>query len=343
MKKVLLASSALMMVAGAAMADVKISGSGRAGLVYNENPGSVFFDLNGNGVFDIGEPVTERKGTQVSYRLRFNVDASKETDSGVKFGGRIRFQDNTAGQASFSAAYVYAESGGFRVEVGNSNTAYDSAALMYNSEIGYLDRSFGDPQGTYFSFSSGGYRGTTPNRVGVFVSYTSGDLNVQASAVDADQTIESGFVTGDETEIGVSGSYKFGAVTVAAAAVMDGAGIDGNDQYYIAGEYAINDSANVGLQYFDNGDWNTTDVFGVTSTGDNGQQVTLYGNYKLANGVTIAGYIANNDALGKVPGGNDTAYGIGASYDLGGATLAGAIHQGYSGNTTADVGVKFSF
>ena len=30
-------------------------------------------------------------------------------------------------------------------------------------------------------------------------------------------------------------------------------------------------------------------------------------------------------------------------YDIGGATVAGAIHQGYDGNTTADVGVKFSF
>ncbi len=43
------------------------------------------------------------------------------------------------------------------VEVGNVDTAYDSAALMYNSEIGFLDRSSGDPQGAYFSYSSSPY------------------------------------------------------------------------------------------------------------------------------------------------------------------------------------------
>jgi outer membrane protein OmpU len=313
MKKVLLASSALMMVAGAAMADVKISGSGRAGLVYFENSG-----LDND--------------TQVSYRLRFNVDASKETDSGVKFGGRIRFQDNTRGQASFSGAYVYAESSGFRVEVGNSNTAYDSAALMYNSEIGYLDRSFGDPNGSYFSFSSGG---VPTGYVGVYASYSVGDFNVQASVVNPDQFAPVGTV--QDNEFGMSASYKTGPVTLSAAFVTNGAAINGNDNYFVGAEYAINDAANVGLQYFDNGDTNGA------LPGDNGKQVTLYGNYKLTNGVTVAGYIANNDELGNFPGGQDTAYGIGASYDLGGATVAGAIHQGYSGNTTADVGVKFSF
>ena len=334
MKKVLLASSAMMMVAGAAMADVKISGSGRAGLVYTDDNNSATTD------------------TTVSYRLRFNVDASKETDSGVKFGGRIRFQDGGgSGQARFSAAYVYAESGGFRVEVGNVNTAYDSAALMYNSEIGYLDRSFGDPNGQYYSFSSGGYTGT-PNRVGVFVSYTTGDLNVQASLVDPDQTVDSVSTTTttaqSETEFSVSASYKFGAVTVAAAGVTNGNGYTDNDEYYVAAEYAINDVANVGLQYFDNGDYTrliatgTPPVNTLTAV-DNGKQVTLYGNYKLANGVTLGAYIANNDSLGNVAGGQDTAYGIGAAYDIGGATVAGAIHQGYDGNTTADVGVKFSF
>ncbi|MFZ5708946.1 MAG: porin [Pseudomonadota bacterium] len=317
MKKVLLASTALMMVAGAAAAEVTISGSGRAGLVYTDD----------------NNPATQ--DTTVSYRLRFNVDASKETDSGVKLGGRIRFQDGGgSGEASFSAAYVYAESGGFRVEVGNANTAYDSAALMYNSEIGYLDRSFGDPQGTFFSFSSGGYTGT-PDRVGVYVSYSAGDLNVQASAVDPDQTASSTATT--ETEVGVSASYKFGAFTVAAAAAMDGGGIAGNDNYYVGGEYAVNDATNVGLQYFDNGDTNGA------APGDVGQQVTLYGNTKLAGGVVLGAYIANNDQLGNIPGGQDTSYGIGAGYDIGGATVAGAIHQGYDGNTTADLGIKFSF
>ncbi len=314
MKKVLFATTALVLTAGVASAEVIVSGSARAGLVYFDNvaPGA--------------------NSTLVSYRLRFNVDASKETDSGVKFGGRIRFQDTeSTASASFSDAYVYAEANGFRVEVGNANTAYDSAALMYNSEIGYLDRSGGDPQGSYFSFSSGA---TAAQYVGVYVSYTVGDFNVQASVVNPDQT---GLTPGVQNETGISASYKFGQFTVAAAAVQDGLGIAGNDNYYIAGEYALNDATNIGLQYFDNGDTNGA------LAGDNGQQITLYGNTKLANGITVGGFIANNDQLGNVPGGSDTVYGIGAGYDLGGATLAGSIQSTYAGDTTADVGVKFSF
>ncbi|MFN0115315.1 MAG: porin, partial [Paracoccaceae bacterium] len=315
MKKVLYASTALMLTAGVAAADVTISGSGRMGLTYND--------------------AAANNNTQVDYRLRFNVDASKETDAGVKFGGRIRFQNtaNSGGQASFSAAYVYAEANGFRVEVGNSNTAYDSSALMYNSEVGYIGSGGGDPQGSYFSFSSGGYT-ATPNRVGVYVSYSVGDFNVQASAVDADQTSSVLPVAGPETEFGMSASYKTGGFTVSAAFVTNGSGISGNDNYFVAGEFAVNDTTNVGLQYFDNGDTNGVAV------GDNGQQVTIYGNTKLASGITLKGFIANNDALGNV---DETVYGVGADYDLGGATLAGSIRTEYNGSTSADLGVSFSF
>jgi len=70
MKKVLLASTALIGFAGMAAADVTLSGSGRFGLVYNDDGTT--------------------SDTNLSYRLRFNIDASTETDSGVKFGGRIR-------------------------------------------------------------------------------------------------------------------------------------------------------------------------------------------------------------------------------------------------------------
>jgi len=72
MKKILLATSALVMVAGAASAEVTLSGSGRFGIVYTDDGTT--------------------SDTALSYRMRVNVDASTETDSGVKFGGRIRMQ-----------------------------------------------------------------------------------------------------------------------------------------------------------------------------------------------------------------------------------------------------------
>ena len=68
-----------------------------------------------------------------------------------------------------------------------------------------------------------------------------------------------------------------------------------------------------------------------------GKTISLYGNYNI-NGVTVGGYVSDSDVDG-----NDTAYGIGAAYDLGGATLAGAIESGFDGNMRGDLGVRMSF
>lgn len=296
MKKVLIASTALVLVAGAAVAEVKVGGSGRMGLAY---------DSTGGG------------NTTASYRLRLNFDASTESDAGVKFGGRIRLQDDgSTGNAYNSAAYVYAESGGFHMEVGNANTAYDSAALIYNSEIGFRSFSQGDPQGSFYSFSSGGYT-ATPNRVGVYASYAVGSFNGRVSYVDPDQT-----ASGTNPETSVSADYKFGAFTVAAAYAHNGAGIAGKNVSYIAGEYAMGGDANVGAQWFDDGANN---------------HWTLYGNKKFG-AVTAKAFVADSDAAGA-----NTAFGIGADYDLGGATLSGAVQQDFAGETQADLGVSFSF
>ena len=72
MKKLLLASTALVMSAGVAAADVSLSGNGRMGIVYDGD--------------DFG----------FNSRLRVQFDLSGETDGGLAFGGSIR-ADNAAG------------------------------------------------------------------------------------------------------------------------------------------------------------------------------------------------------------------------------------------------------
>ena len=88
MKKILLSTALLSATAGMAAAEVSFSGYGRFGLDYVE-----------------GRAVE----TQVAMRLRFNINAKVETDSGVTFGGRIRLQYTDGNDAStVSPAYVYA-------------------------------------------------------------------------------------------------------------------------------------------------------------------------------------------------------------------------------------------
>jgi outer membrane protein OmpU len=308
MKKILLASTMLAAFATVADAEtgVAISGYGRIGLQYlNDGTDS---------------------GTFVHTRLRFNIDATTETDSGVKFGGRIRIQSqggqvNVAyydlNSASLSPALLYVEYEGLRVEVGNVNTAFDSAALIYASEIGLTDSSFGDSQSRFYSNSTGPYHS---GRAGVYASYSMSGFTGQISYVDSEH-YHPGVASEAETSIALA--YSTDQFTVSAAAVQNGAGIADNDAWFIGGAYNISDVATVGLNYIDEG----TDALGQT--------IVLYGSYKM-DAVTVKGYVGQSDAY------DSTVIGIGADYDLGGAKLTGSV-QDNGNDTVADVGVRFNF
>lgn len=328
MKK-LLASTALIVVAGAAAAEtgVTISGSGRFGLVHYSGAGP--------GVSD----------TVLDTRLRFNIDATTETDSGVVFGGRIRLQ-HTAGsaellgvtttttttlpvpvygtRAGLSPAMLYVSYEGLRVEVGNANTAFDSAALLYNSEVGYISSSAGNSRSKFFDFSSGAY---DVDRMGVFASYSMNGFSGMISYVTPDQVTSAG--VDEETSIALA--YENDMFTVAAAAAQDGAGISGNDLWYLGGAYKGLANTTIGLNYIDEG---------IDGTGASlGSTVVAYAHYTM-DAWTFKGYISNNDYVGNT---TDTAFGIGADYDLGGATLAGGIQRDYAEETYVDFGVRFDF
>ena len=246
MKKVLLASTALIGFAGMAAADVTLSGSGRFGLAY----------LDAGGVSD----------TVLSYRLRFNIDASTETDSGVKFGGRIRLQydagdtvddDSDAdtyyqGAAEVNAAMIYAETAGFRFELGNANTAFDSLATLYNAELGFIGTTFGSyNQFGFDAYSSGPYGEGLANRIGLFASYSVGDLVARLSYVDYDQTDDAlnPIASVLDEEVGISLDYTAGAYKLGFGYVQNANGAPDTDVYALLGEYAMNDATNIGLQF----------------------------------------------------------------------------------------------
>jgi outer membrane protein OmpU len=310
MKKALLATAALLSGVGVAYAEdgVSISGTGRMGLTHFSP--------------DVGD-----SETRLDARLRFNINATKETDAGVTFGGRIRMQwDDGADSAGLSAAYVYAEASGFRVEVGNSNAAYDSAGLMYNSEVGtgYFGSSWGNPLGAYYGFSTGPLPGV--DYMGVYAQYSVGDLTARLSWITEDQN-------GDvDEEISASFDYATGPFAFSLAFAQDGGGIADNDLLFLGAQYALNDRTNVGILFNDNGD----DVLG---TGEDGNTITLYGNMAFG-ATTVQAYLStiDNDVVEE-----DLAIGIGANYDLGGAELGGSIESGFDGSTFAKIGVGFSF
>jgi outer membrane protein OmpU len=330
MKKALLASAALLSGVGVAYAEdgVSISGLGRFGLT--------------NTAPDIGD-----SETRVDARLRFNINATKETDAGVTFGGRIRLQwDDGAQEAGLSAAYVYAEASGFRVEVGNSNAAYDSAGLMYNSEVGtgYFGSSWGNPLGSYYGFSTGSLG--DDDYMGVYTQYSVGDLTARLSFISPDQGLDDNPpATNDrEDEISVSFDYATGPFAVSLAFAQDGGGVLDNDLFFIGAQYTLNDRINLGILFNDNGntvgfDNPATAAFDPRNIGDN-TTITLYGNMAFG-ATTVQAYVSSLDSDLAAP--EDIAVGIGANYDLGGASLGGSIESGFDGSTFAKIGVGFSF
>lgn len=316
MKKVLFATTVLASLATIASAEtgVKISGYGRFGVVH------------------LSDRAPGLNETTVHTRLRFNIDAKTETDSGVVFGGRIRLQDQSRGTWASStgggvlnAALLYAEYEGFRVEVGNTNTAFDTAALTYGSEMGLTDKSFGDSRTSFFAYESAPYSGK--NRMGVYASYKFEGFQVRASYVTPDQT----GATAVEEESSIAVDYKTDQFTLSAAAVQNGAGRADNDAWFIGGAYTGMENLTVGLNYYDEG----IDKSAVSM----GSTAVIYANYKMG-ATTLKGYVANNDYANNL---TDTSFGIGADYDLGGAKLTGSIQRDYDENTWADLGVRFNF
>ncbi|QRZ13125.1 porin [Paracoccus methylovorus] len=324
MKKALIASTALLLTAGVAAADVTISGYGRTGIIYYD------------------QDVPGLNNAQVISRLRMNLDASTSTDSGIDFGARFRLQwdqgSSTRGdKASTNAGKLWISSQGLTVEVGNVDTAFDSNGLIYETELGAFDRSvgFSDVSGAFFAYKSDAY--SDVDRVGVRALYTVDNLTVQGSFVDPDQSglNETEFT---EEEFGVSIDYKWDdRLELSAAAAFNGAGIDGNDIFFLGARYAVQENARVGLNYVDAGD---------EEDGFDGATVAIYGDYTLADGRTnLEGYVAYNDADRDIATWKETntSFGIGVNYDLGGARLGASIQRDYAKNTTADMGVRFNF
>ena len=354
MKKALIASTALVLTAGVAAADVTISGYGRTGVIYYEDAQQTGLDAFDN----------EGNDTQVISRLRMNIDAATSTDQGVDFGARFRLQWDQNGDTGgeLNAGKLYVTSSGLTVEIGNTETALDSAGLLYATELGSYDRSVGgNALGSFFAYESEAYG--NDERLGIFASYAVDNLEVRASYIDPDQTglredsiIDDPDTDEDETfedakeEFSFSVDYTWNErLELSGGFSLNGAGNDDHDVYFVGARYAVMENARIGLNWIDNGE--AGDYEGQTSSDpdfdpendDLGSTIALYGDYTLADGLTnIEAYIANNsgDWAAKQ---TDNSFGIGVNYDLGGARLGASIQRDYQERVTADMGVRFDF
>lgn len=333
MKNILLASTALVMSAGYAAADVAVGGDGRMGVVYTESA-----DNDNEFVFN--------------SRIRISFTATGQTDGGLEFGGSVRADNagpNTVASTITDANGLAPGDVGFdpaSIQIANSSSAGGvngiAGSVFASGAFGKL--SMGDVDGgaqAVLGHVSGvGYTGIGDfNEIGyisnavdetVLYQYTAGAVGFAASI---DQ------IGDDDTNIGLgvsyaTGAYKFG-IGYEDAESLGSHVVLGAD----AGFGAFTVKARFGT--FDGDDDNNDfDQFAVSL------------DYNM-DALTVTGFVADMDMdldLNDDIFDNDDdslRFGIGAAYDLGGgaALKGGIVHTGQDGDNDvrADFGMTMSF
>ena len=325
MKKVLFASTALIATAGVAAADISFGGYGRFGLQHQENRA-------------VGDD------TIIESRFRLNIDVSTESDAGVTFGARLRIQADEDGTgnartAAFNGARFHAETGGFRLEVGNISHALDNLSNFYGFEPGLIAAvgQYSTYNGPVTGYATGspniataGFTQTNGNGAGVngvSAIYSMGDFRGQLSYDDDTDG------TGTDVEtVSASVAYTFSGWTVALGyETSDDGAVAPTDVDGVV--LTVGGSLGVADVAFFIGDADGFDTaYGVSGRFDVGAATAIV--------ASIAGGGDADSGLADL----DTAFGIGFDHDLGGGVaLRGMLGRNTADNTVADLGVQFNF
>ncbi|MBR3369257.1 MAG: porin [Rhodobacteraceae bacterium] len=363
MKKLLLASTALVMTAGAAAAQVNLSGEARMGIAYD----------NGIANGTVASPNNTAK-LQFTSRIRVTFSMSGETDSGLAFGASIRgdqFAAGNAGNTGMTGGTVFIDGAFGRLTFGDTAGAARAAVGDLYAvgltgvgdlhEMGYLDR----------TYSVGGYTSVN-RRTAVLYQYTLDNFSFYASLGQQRRT--TGVVGGVFTNtarntdelaaIGVK--YSIDGFTLSAGYEMS------EGKFTNTAAPATNNKISashliIGAEY-------AMDNFKVKAIAGQvgGDLGTYLGNdansRRTQYGLSVSGEFDATTVTAFVNRGfRSTDYGIGASYDLGGgAKLVGGVsRQGSAGaqaavagaggvgafpaaaarstRTRADLGLNFSF
>ncbi|MGH1576893.1 porin [Planktotalea sp.] len=315
MKKVLFATTALIATAGVAAADVSFGGYGRFGAQYTDPAGAA-------------------KGTTAAVsRFRLQVDASAESDNGLSFSARVRFQADNGGVMSTNAPVFRVGAGGLTVTVGNIVGAID--AMPGNYPLGTKSAGLG-LQGlgwnsvaantvthgifTFDNYSSAG-AGTAPN--GVTLAYAAGDFGVTASYSS------NGAGAAKVERSAISASYTFSGWTVALGYQDSNNNAHDMTILTVGGNVGI---ADVGFQVAQVGSGAATTV----------TKYQINAGFDVGAATRVYGYVnSENNGVGE-------GYGLGVSHDLGGgASIEGGIASiatlGKNSTTVADLGLHFNF
>lgn len=315
MKKVLLATSFLVATAGFAAAEVKLSGDGRMGVVYNGD------DWN------------------FSSRARVKFNLSGESDNGLSFGAGFRADHqgrsatgSTTGANQGSAGSIWVSGAFGKIEMGDTVGAAE-AVLFDMPEIGFTDLkangAFGEDNDISFLTGDSEDGITADGNPSLLYTYTFDAFTVAASFTDGHVGQSS---VDDNQAYALGFKYAAGDYSVALAyEKLDYVGGGDTSVFWIGGDVDLNGTK-------------ISAIFGDFSDNAIDQQYAL-GVTSNFNGVGIGGFVKQTTYTAA--GVDDvTHYGLTASYDLGGgASIVGGIIDSDQNGTDpkADLGLKFKF
>lgn len=198
----------------------------------------------------------------------------------------------------------------------------------------------------------------TTNAIGVTVSGAFGSLTFGSSSSAAELAVGDiagvGYgIIGSEGTTSINDAtlivytYTAGSLTVIASA-----GQLGTDDFSLGGSYSAN-GLTVAAGYEDNGVAKATSASVAYAMGDTTVKAVYMDNEEIAGGdkqmgasvkhtmgaISMSAYYQTTDTATT----NDNDYGVGAAYDLGGGAAIKGGFASTDGNTTADLGMTFSF
>jgi len=336
MKKLLLATSALIATAAAASAaDVKLGGDAWMGVVYKKD--GYQDNLNTENTTD---------DWQFKSRIRIRFDVTGETDSGLAYGGSAR-ADNATGAASKGGdngnqmtdgeVYVSSEfgklemgdvSGGFETVVGDLPYVGYEELQDFNETIYFFDYGADLPTALYsytFSDVTVGVGADDDGEYSLGLGYDNGTFSagvgyehvpagngVGFSLGDNDSSISLGEAgNGSISHWGGSLGVKFAGVSLKALYTKAQDDVHELNQYGVGAEYTV-------------------------------QAWTFAGYWKRVD-TSPTVYIADSDGNPTSKKLDGDIYGIGAYYDLGGGAKLAAGYMNADGTNYGDFGMVFKF
>lgn len=378
MKQILLATTALVVTAGVAAAEVSVSGEARIGLRYESDTGygaqslipgvgpdgSPTLGPDGSPTLVPGPFVNGDNSTNVVNRIRVEFELTGETEGGLSFGASIRSdQDSADGDNSSATDGDIWISGTYgKLTVGDIDDATENA-IGDLPEVGLTGLDFWNE----FAYATseeddGGTREV--GDAGVLYEYSIGSANLYASFKDG--YIENSDIDRDTASWALGANYDYNGFTFGigyeqAGFTLNPFVIDSDEDSSVSvrvGPFGTpDDSETWGLS-------GGGELAGVTfkavylkTDSDNDevdyQQYGVGASYELSNGLGLAAFYRKNDADNIPVKGH--AFGLGANYDLGGGAMlkggivATSIDYDYDDlalsvdNTLADFGIEFEF